>query len=73
MSLKVKCRKTRDPIYWREKCIDKIILAIGSDKHETALAIYLSETIFSDESFEKRLDKAMERLSKEFNVEIEIE
>jgi hypothetical protein len=73
MSLKVKCRRTQDPIYWREKCIDKIVLALGSDKHEVAMAIYLAETIFSVDSFAKRLDRVIKKLSKEFNIEVEIE
>jgi len=73
MPKEIRCKKTRDEIYWRERCIDIIMLNIPEKYHEIAYAYYLSRVIFRTEKLEKVYDELIEELAKTFDLKIVIE
>ena len=73
MPKEIRCKKTRDEIYWRERCIDIIILNIPKKYHEIAYAYYLSRVIFRTKSLEKVYDELIETLAKKFDIKVIIE
>jgi len=70
MTKEIKCKKTKDEIYWRERCIDIIMLNIPIEYHQKAYAYYLSRVIFRTKSLEKVYDELIEELAKEFDLKI---
>ena len=72
MTKEIKCKKTRDEIYWRERCIDIIMLNIPIEYHEKAYAYYLRRVIFRTEPLTKVYDELIEELAKEFDLKIVI-
>ena len=69
---KIVCVKTKDPLYWREKCIDKILLNIPKKYREDVYIYYLVSIIFRTGTYEEAYDELIKELAKEFNIEIEI-
>jgi hypothetical protein len=71
MVTEIKCRKTKDELYWREKCLSKIMLNID-DKYHMLILRYLYEKLTKDNML-KVYDEMIEELAKEFNIKVIIE
>ena len=72
MVKEIKCKKTKDEIYWRERCIDIIMLNIPIEYHQKAYTYYLRRVIFRTEKLEKVYDELIEELVKTFDLKIVI-
>jgi len=73
MVKEIKCRKTKDELYWRENCLAKILVNIPEQYFEKAYAYYIKSITFRTEKLEKVYDRLIEELSKEFDMKIVIE
>ena len=73
MVKEIKCKKTKDELYWKERCIDIIMLNIPEEYHEKAYAYYLSRVIFRTKPLTKVYDELIETLAKKFDIKVIIE
>jgi len=76
MPIEIKCKKDRDELYWRERCIDIMFLRIPAEYREKVTERYLEifrETFEKTWSHIKAYDEVFKRLSKEFDIKIIIE
>ena len=73
MAKEIKCRKTKDELYWREKCLAKVLLNIPEQYFEKAYAYYIKSIIFRVEPLTKAYDRLIEELAAEFDIRVIIE
>ena len=73
MTKEIKCRKTKDELYWRENCLAKILVNIPEEHFEKTYFYYIKSITYRTEPLTKVYDKLIEKLSKEFDIKIIIE
>jgi len=73
MPKEVKCKKTKNELYWRERCIDIIMLNIPIEYHEKAYLYYIKNIVFRTEKLEKVYDRLIKELAEIFGIKVIIE